>query len=86
MSSMVFQITGNMFVQQLVQANNKENNKDQHSWTAVKGNHQYQLDSPHKGPEIQEAFPYHELGSRPAHTDGWWSTEPLQQYASNWVK
>ena len=45
-----------LFVQQLYQANNIA----QHYWSFVRGIHQQLVDSPHKGPVMQTAFPCHD--------------------------
>ena len=43
-----------MFIQQLVQFNNKGSNiRIQHYWPSVNGIHQWLVDSPHKGPVMQ---------------------------------
>ena len=51
-------------VQQLVPANNKETRealKILHYWLFVRGIHQSLVDSPHKGPIMQKAFPCHDV-------------------------
>ena len=48
-----------LFVEQLVQGNIKRNIKDH--WTFVRGILQWLVDSPHKGPVTQTAFPCHDI-------------------------
>ena len=46
-----------LFVQQLVQANNKGNIKASHHWPFVRGNHWWLVDSPNKGSVTWRLFP-----------------------------
>ena len=46
-----------LFVQYLIQSNNKENIKDLHCRPIVRGIHWYPVDYPHKGPVMQKIFP-----------------------------
>ena len=48
-----------LFVQQFVLANIKGNIKSPHHWPFVF--HQWQMDSPHKGPVMQKAFTFHNI-------------------------
>ena len=50
-----------LFVQKLVQANNKENMRALHYWPFVWGIHQGLVDSPHKWQVMQKAFPCHDI-------------------------
>ena len=43
-----------------VTTNNKENIVTPHYWPFVMGIHRWPMDSPHKGPVMLKAFPYHE--------------------------
>ena len=45
-----------LFVQQMVEAINKENNNAQHHWLCMRGIHQWLVDSPYKGPAMWELF------------------------------
>ena len=60
MGDMAFQITGNLTIQMLVQANNKGNIKTLLYWPFVRGIHRWLVDSPHKGPVMQKTVPYHD--------------------------
>ena len=47
-----------LYVNQLVQANDKENTQSLHYWPIVNG---WQVDSPHKGPVMLKMFPCHAI-------------------------
>ena len=52
-------LTPRLLVQLFVHVLNKEGIKAPHYWGFCKGNHQWPMDSPHKGPETRKAFPCH---------------------------
>ena len=49
------------FIQQVVHTYNKRNITAPHNWPFVKGIHRWLLDSPHKEPLIEKAFPCHDV-------------------------
>ena len=54
-----------LFVQQFVKADLKEKINALHYWSFVRGIHWWPVDSPHKGPVIQKASPYHDIITSP---------------------
>ena len=49
------------FVQQFIQVNNNKHIKVPHHCSFLRGIHWSPVDSPHKGPVMQEAFPCHDI-------------------------
>ena len=50
-----------LFIQQFGVTSKKHNIKGPHCWPLVKGIHRCPVDSPHKGPIMQKAFPFHDI-------------------------
>ena len=79
------------FVWQFVQAEIKGNMKALHHWPFVRKKHQRLVDSSHKGPVMQKAFPCHDnimkavmpWTSKVAHVGHTWLTEPNQSIPIN---
>ena len=61
MSVMTSQINENLTVQMFVLGIHQRKYQSQHYWPFVRGIHQWLVDSPHKGPVNQKAFPLHDV-------------------------
>ena len=66
-------IWNHQFIQPHVQTNNKENTKALHYWLPVQGIHRWPMDSSHKGPVMQQAFPCHNVIMRSGVTLSMWN-------------
>ena len=64
-----------MFVHQVVQANNKEHTKAPHHWPYVMGIQRCPVDPPHKGPVMRTAMLWrHQTLRQPFAESTWWAT------------
>ena len=71
-------LTTQLFVQQLVQANNKENIKPYYR-PFLREIHCWAIDSPHKGPVTREKFAYHAVIIM-SYSSQYWVTTPYEMY------